>query len=448
MLTVLGLLLTVYLGFLITYIFSSKLHPFERLGLSYLLGIGFLTYLMFLSFLIGFRFTLVNTLLVMAVTIMILLLLVRNKVKYFFLDINKLLSSPKFSLVEKIMLVILIILFIYSLVNSLYWPISDWDALAIYDFRAKIFAITGSMTEGINRGYFFGYPLLVSLANAWVYLLGGENPKFIYSLFYLSFIFVFYGIIRRQCSRRFSLLSILLLATTPSLFAHSMIVYTNLPYTVFLITGCLYLYLWTVNQKNDFLFLSALLTGLSTWTRSTEPFWLTNILIIIGSSLIKKNYQSIFWFLLIFLLIQQPWKIYESQMIGQNYSTAGQITSSILVMLNNLEISRIKQVIEYLYRNVVLSWQPLFTFFLVCLVLERRKFIKSHRLAIFLMILFNFFILLGGTYVLSINYSVWQKIPGSAERMSMFFLPLFLAYLVLFFCSQETAGKKEKNIIV
>lgn len=439
MLITFGLLLTVLFGLLLTYVLSSRLHSIERLGLAYLLGIGLLTYLMFLLYLIGFKFILINTLILLIVSVIILFILTRNRIKRWFSEIKKLFVVSKLLSTEKALLSLLVVLFIYSFVNNLYWPVADWDALAIYDFRAKVFAATGSMTEGINRGYFFGYPLLVSLANTLVYLLGGDNPKFIYSLFYISFIFVFYGVIRRLCSRRLALFIIVLLATTPSLFAHSMIVYTNLPYTAFLVTGVLYLYLWILKQNKEFLIFSALLMGLSTWTRSTEPFWLTNIFIVIGLSLVKKNYQAIFWYLFIFLLIQQPWKIYESQMIGQNYSTAGQITSSLSMMLANIEMSRIMQVFDYLYQNVISSWQPIFTLFLLCVVLSGR------RLIIFLLIiLINFLILLGGTYVLSINYSVWQKIPGSAERMSMFFMPLFLFYILLYLVPQNIS-KTEKQ---
>lgn len=444
MLVIIGLLLTVLFGLLITYVLSSRLHPVERLGLAYLLGIGLLTYLMFLSFLIGFKFTLINTLFILTLTIITLLVWARKIPDKFRLEMKELFFWPKFLFLEKILIFVLAILFIYSLVNSLYWPVADWDALAIYDFRAKVFAATGSMTEGINRGYFFGYPLLVSLADAWVYLLGGDNPKFIYSLFYISFSFIFYGILRRLCSRRLALFSTVLLATTPSLFAHSMIVYTNLPYTVFLVTGGLYLYLWILKQNKEFLIFSALLMGLSTWTRSTEPFWLTNLIIVIGFSLVKKNYQAIFWYLLFFLLIQQPWRIYESQMIGQNYSTAGQITSSISIMLKNIEINRIKQVIEYLYQNVISSWQPILTLFLLSLVLSGRRLFKSKIFIFLLIILINFLILLGGTYVLSINYSVWQKIPGSAERMSMFFIPLFLFYILLCLMPQKISKVKKE----
>ena len=209
MLVIFGLLLTVLFGFLVSYALSSRLHPIERLGLAYLLGIGLLTFLMFLSFLIGLKFTLINTLFVLTVATIILLLLTRNIRSKFRLEMKELFSLLKFSFIEKIFVFILIILFIYSLINSLYWPVADWDALAIYDFRAKVFAMTGGMAEGIDRGYFFGYPLLVSLANAWVYLLGGDNPKLIYSLFYISFIFVFYGVIRRLCSRRLALTHLL-----------------------------------------------------------------------------------------------------------------------------------------------------------------------------------------------------------------------------------------------
>src|SRR4030042_6796381 len=122
-----------------------------------------------------------------------------------------------------------------------------------------------------------------------------------------------------------ALLAVLLLVTTPSIFAHSMIVYTNLPYTIYLVMGAIYLYFWLVRKEVRYLALSGLMTGLSTWTRSTEPFWLTNLIIVFAFFLYKRKPLAILLYLLFFLPIQQSWKIFESRTIGQLYSTAGQI---------------------------------------------------------------------------------------------------------------------------
>lgn len=444
MLVFLGILLTVIFGLLVSLVISIKIHPLERVGLSYVLGLGLLTFLMFLSYLVGLKFTLANTMVILFVSIIFLLILTRKSLKSYFYELKALRKFPKFSFLEKLIIFGLVGLFIYSFVLSLYWPVADWDALAIYDFRAKVFAQTGSMREGISRGYFFGYPLLTSLADAWVYLLGGNNPKFIYSLFFLAFLLMFYGTTRQLVSRKVALLATLFLGTTPSLFSHSMIVYTNLPYTVYLVMGTVYVYFWLIRKKIGYLFLSALMIGLSTWTRSTEPFWLTILLVVLIYSFLGRRISPFLLYLLVFFSIQQPWKIFETK-VGQIYSTATQFSSSASIIFNNIDLARLRQVSEYLYKNVISSWQPLFSFFLIVVILQIKNILRAQSSVFLGMILINFILLLVGTYIFSFNYSVWEKIPGSAERMSMFFLPLFLFYIFSSKLFQKTFKKENKN---
>jgi len=429
MLVFLGILLTVIFGLLVSLVISIKIHPLERLGLSYVLGVGLLTFLMFIGYLVGLKFTLANTLIILLVSIILLLILTGKSLKSYFYELKTLRKFPKLSPLEKLIIFILVGLLIYSFIYSLYWPVADWDALALYDFRAKLFAYTGGMEEGINRGYFFGYPLLISLADAWIYLLGGDNPKFVYSLFFFAFALMFYGAIRRIGSRKMALLAVLLLVTTPSIFAHSMIVYTNLPYTIYLVMGAIYLYFWLVRKEVRYLALSGLLTGLSTWTRSTEPFWLTNLIIVFALFLYKRKPSTILLYLLFFLPIQQAWKIYESQMAGKVFSTASQISVSLSTVLTGIDFDRVQQVLGYLYQNVISSWYLIFILFLVIIFLQIKNLFHQKNFIFLIIISLNFLLLLVGTYIFSFHYSVWERIPGSAERMSMFFLPMFLFYI-------------------
>lgn len=429
MLVFLGILLTVLFGLLVSLVISVKIHPLERLGLSYVLGLGLLTFLMFLGYVVGLKFTLTNTTVILLVSIIFLLILTRNSIKSFFRELKALKKFPSFSLSEKLIIFVLVGLFIYSFVLSLYWPVADWDALALYDFRAKIFVDTGAMVEGIRRGYFFGYPLLSSLADAWIYFLGGNNPKFIYSLFFFTFILMFYGATRRIGARRTALLSTLLLATTSSIFSHSTMVYTNLPYTVYLVMGTVYLYFWLIKKETGYLFLSALMIGLSTWTRSTEPFWLTTLVIVVLYSLVRKKPTQLLLYLLIFFSIQQPWKIYESQMAGKAFSTTSQISVGLSTVLTGIDFDRIRQVLEYIYQNVISFWYPILLLFLAVIFLQIKNFFRQQNLIFLIMIIINFLFLLVGTYIFSFSPFQWKEIPGSAARMSMFFIPLFIFYV-------------------
>ena len=441
MLVILGILLTVFLGLLVSFLISFKMSLWERAGAAYLLGIGILTLFMFFLMWVRIKLTLESTSEILIVLLVIFFALTHQKAKLFFRELKSLTLFPRFSGWERVIVFVIICLLGYSLLSSLYWPIADWDALALYDFRAMTFVKTGYIDEGIRQGYFFGYPLLSSLANSWVYFLGGHNPKFIYSLFFISFVFMFYGVTRKFSSKMMSLIAVLFLATTPSLFSHSMIAYTNLPYAVYFSVGTIYLYLWMIKSENHYLFLSASMIGLSTWMRSSEPFWLVNLVTVVLCSLYKKKFFAIFQYGFLFFLIQQPWRFYESHMIGSSYSSTSQITDSTTTLLTKIDFVRMEKVIVYLYKNVVSSWQPLSLLFLVILALEVSKRVLNVRLLC--IILANFLLLVCGTYVFTFSYSYWENIPGSAGRMSMFFLPLFLYYIFSSRIVQEFFSNKK-----
>ena len=60
----LGIILTVILGFLVTALISQKMHVVERIGASYMLGLGFLTLGMFIYSALGIKITLFNKVIV------------------------------------------------------------------------------------------------------------------------------------------------------------------------------------------------------------------------------------------------------------------------------------------------------------------------------------------------------------------------------------------------
>ena len=318
-----------------------------------------------------------------------------------------------------------------------------WDALALYDFRGKIIAQQGFYTQIANNFFWFtGYPLFTSLGHTLVYLFGGNNPQFFYSLIYISFIFVFYGAIREFVSRKVGLITTLILASTPVIFDHSTFAYTNLPYSVFLSMGSIYLFVWFAKKKGvGYLILAAIMTGLSTWTRSTEPFWIVNILLLLALSLFKykKYLVSSLIYIFSFLLIREPWVMVNYYILNDTgekkapliVSEAASYASALFGVSFNFE--RISEIFKFVYANVIVSWYPLLFLFLFCLIINTKTLFKRVS-SFFLIIFFLYFsLLLYATYVYSLSISYWFTIPDSARRMAMFFMPLMIYYVGLTF---------------
>ena len=423
---ILGISLITFLGYLISHHLLRKISIFERLGLSYLLGMGIFTFAIFLSNLVGIGFSRLNSLVLLILFILVAYFALRLRV----IRLGKEDHFESFRKLNPIVIILslgILACLLYNFVISVYWPVGDWDAIALYDFRAKVFLHFSDLDSAIkSSGYFLGYPLLTSLTHTFIYQLGGENPKVIYFLFYLSFLLVFYGFSHRFVSRETSILTTLLLSTQIQIFSHASIAYTNLVFTIYFSLSAFYLYAWIRQQKSSLLILSAILLGLSSWTRSSEPFWLVNLVILFIYSIKNKKLLSLFLYPSVFLFLYQIWKSYEAHFASTIYSNpVSLVEGSLSVFFANLSLERFREVINFIFKNSLGGWNSLVLLLVVSLLLGLRFKIRRDFLTILLGCIL---LLIFGTYVFSVIYPGWMNIPDSAKRMSMVFIPIIVLY--------------------
>ena len=427
------LLITFGIGFPLALWIAPKHNPTGRLGLSYLLGVGIFTLIEYITNLLGLKLTFGHSVLIFMVLSLPLTLFQRTRYKNFWNEFMK--SNKNFhpGTAEKITLGAIVFFIVSSFVNTLYWPVYVWDALTLYDFRAHVFVQTGfikSALAGLSSSFYYFYPLLTSLAHSTVYLAGGQYPQFLYSMFYLSLALVFYGFLREFISQKLSLIFTLVLLTAPRMFEQSIISYTNLTYMTYFSLAVIYFYIWDKKRTGGYLILSAILTGLATWTRSLEPFWLATFGIIIVVSLYRKRFFDPILFAVFFFPIQQVWKIFQSS-LGQGSSTVSEVTTSASFLANMFNIEKWAGVLSYLYGNVILLWGPLFVLFIAVSVIslttkERRKW--------FLMVLITWGLLAFfaiATYGFTFYVGWYGGVSDSAARVSMVFYPLFVFCIAL-----------------
>lgn len=164
-----------------------------HLGVSFPIGMGILTWLFYLTNLFGIRFSVYSLFFVFSITGILLFFLSYNHFISFLSGlwlVSKYYWKKEKSLQEYLLIFLIIFLCLASLVYTIYWPVYAWDSLALYDFRARSFAQSGYMSEAIESGYFWSYPLMTSVSHTLFYLLGIDNPQFIYTFFYISIIFL------------------------------------------------------------------------------------------------------------------------------------------------------------------------------------------------------------------------------------------------------------------
>lgn len=441
-------------GYLLALIFLPKANFFEKFAIGFLLSIGFLTLLMFLLNIVGVKFGLTESTLIMVsmITLFGLINIIKfdkkykfsiRSCKYVLLAIKaKYLTLNRY---DKVLMLLIFLFFTSSLFSNYYWPVRTWDSLTLYDFRAKYFFETGYMESLFGERYYLGHGMMNSLTHTWLYLIGVTNPMFIYSLIYISFITSFYFAIRRKSKVTSSLAFTLILTIAIDVFNHSIIAYSNLAYAVYMSLGFIYLYLGYRDKDTKMILLSSLLVGLSTWVRDPEPFWAVAIfLTIIVGYFSKRYYLPIIYGFFVFL-IRSPWVNYRKSKVLE-LTTGLQDTNPLEVILKNpLMFNKMYDVINFVNENVLSLYGYLLLAFLLLLV-DRRVKNGLGLFILFTMVIGSLSLVYAGVYVSSLTYDKWYVVGDSVRRMTMFLAPTTLfAVSELFRLNRSIGVKNQKS---
>ena len=434
----LGVVFVFILGYLVVLLVEQETRFLERIFLAFPIGMGLFTFLMFLINLTGVSLEAENLILTFFVTFSLLGLLIRVKrIKIIPGELQRP-TSKTISFIKKfkINFFSLMILFgifaivVRSLILNLVWPPETWDTISLYDFRALRFFETKSLASVIlttgsreEISYNYSYPFLTSLSHSFVYIFDYNNPRFLYTFFYISLVGSFFYILRRKIGAGPALLFSGFLAADPEYVYHSTVEYTNLPYAVYFGLGALLAIYGITARKKGYLMLSAICIGLSTWTRSQEPFWIVPALLVMGSFFLRKKFASItpYLYVVIILFFRQSWLSYVGSISrGMNWPDMNLVQTSF-----SIDIKKIALSILYAFKNTL--WRRKASFFILLLSLvhvfsEKRVTKYLNELILLGLCLSIIFV---GTYFFSVNFRWWDQIGDSVTRMSMFLLPLF-----------------------
>ena len=171
--------------------------------------------------------------------------------------------------------------------RGFYLPIRGWDAISLYDARARMFLSglslgelkTLSQYDDFNYYYYLSYPPMTSVIHTTLYSTGFSGVMWVYALFYMSFIYYLYLLLKKlEINRLLKISLFAAVAFNPLIIGQMNIAYTNLPMMAFQ-TGSLYYlikYIW--DRNNKFLIISAMLLSFANWTRNLEPIFIGFVL--------------------------------------------------------------------------------------------------------------------------------------------------------------------------
>jgi hypothetical protein len=446
MVTILFTVVILISGYLLGSLILKNISSIGRFGLSIGLGMLIFSIIPFIQLLFGIALSRNSVYLLIVLVLLILGFL--NYTRKSISGRSKKLDFPDSSIFlkdeGKYFFMLMIVVGVVLIFITLYFPISAWDALTLYDFRGKVLS-QGLLLKDLqsldsfdryNEGYYFAYPMSTSLIHALYYLVGSNSPQIIYPLIFFSLVIFFYYLMSHYVSRRLSLSLSLILVTSNVLFQHATMPYTNLPYAYFYFVSTALLVVYILEKKDlGLLIVSALFLAGSSWMRFVEPFYLINILILMFFCFRKQvSVVSMILYSLPVLILRGLWgitlRIYAPDTFLNSIDYSLLLKSLFSLPVDSLKLA-LSAYIGFVNQNALL-----FSIFLVSAVLFVLKgnYKDWSPEKIYLLIVFSdFLIILAGTFIIGIVLPGRSEVYDSLGRFGLFLFPLiiFAAGLIL-----------------
>ena len=329
-----GLFVAWLLGYLIVYVFDreKKLPVLEGAALSYLIGQGSITLLLFLSFLLPIaRQPLVVTLLVMA---MFVLKLFFDKKKRWISPAGSIAGLGSFIRNKKNIFIILLLTVLiaslaikisYSLVETCSKPEYAWDASGNWTLigKSSFYAEKYRPDKVIEvlKNHVSGYPRAVSLMHHWLFWWMGEAndqwSKIIFPIELLCLLIIFYYGLKPVRGKLGALIFTYFLCSVPLFLYHATIGYADLTKTTYFAVGIIYFYRWLQTKQNNYFWFFAFPLAFTTWIKMEG-----RLLYAIGLALLlfylwhgckeslKNRILYVGKYLSLFVIIGLPWQLF------------------------------------------------------------------------------------------------------------------------------------------
>jgi len=301
-------------------------------------------------------------------------------------------------------------------------PVTDWDALTLYDFRALIVNKTGFFSSpAIVSNYFLGYPPFTSIGHLFGYIFDFYGVKMFYSALILSLSLTFYGLCRKYSSSLSSILATALVITHPLVVSQTYFAYTNLPYMIYYGLASIYLIQWTQSRSHKDMLVAGILFAGSSWIRAAEPLYILAILNALVFLFLFKRFKN--WHHLLLLLTPfffREWWFYHINNTREAFNIHSPVSSELLSSQTDMLDHGIR-VINFVFKYAISDfiWLLILAAFAAFFALKQKNLLaiaSSVFVSSIVAVLFY------GTYVFSKSFEAWENIPDSLTRLSMILL--------------------------
>jgi hypothetical protein len=339
--------------------------------------------------------------------------------------------------------IILAIIFVLGFSFFLNWQKKslDWDAVALYDARAK-FLLAGfkfsemvslSIYDNKNSYYYLMYPPYTSIAHYFWYRAGFNQPVvLLYSFYLVLFAWGLYTLTKERLGSTWSLIFVILVIANKDIFLSSLNGYTNLPFSIYLTLGILLLANYLKEEKNWQLFYGVFLIGTSQWIRIIEPIWISAIFAYLFLAIKKKNAKLALasFFLIAFCLLEYFSWNYFSIVIAKNPKIFQISVIDFIEALLGFFTGSLIGVFLFFIKKTGISFLINISGILTRFPSNKKDDYNKDLLFLKWVIIINIFIYFWGLYAISILADWWKEMGSSLVRSSSFMLPIS-TYLIL-----------------
>ncbi|MBD3426352.1 MAG: hypothetical protein GF409_03860 [Candidatus Omnitrophica bacterium] len=364
----------------------------EILPLSFFLGAGFVSFQFLTLYLFDRGFSMLNIIALpgfMLLTIAAIWLR-GDQVRPAAVRIK---PAQKVAVVEKMLAAGILIQLVWVLLQVFPMPVHSHDAVANYAFKAKIISLSGAIPDGF---FTWGeatmshpdYPLLLPLVASWIYAFTGFSyfgVNLLMPVVYISFLVLFYAILRKSFPRKYSLLAVFVLATIPQITNYATIMYADLLLGAFVSCGFLYLVQYIRGAERADLLLAAALFAISIWVKNEGMvfagcFWAALIFFYANSDMIarkrmRKEFVTAF---LLMCVITAPWLTVRMQAAANSDLDISALTFSRFIQ----NLKDIPLFLNFLQQEVFgpKKWNIFWVVFIAVLIWKRKLLCRGDRL--------------------------------------------------------------------
>lgn len=323
-LTILGM--TTLLGIMFIFVIRGRSNNLEFVSLSFPIGAGVLTLILFISSWLGLPYT-KTSLIGISIGFFVVLscgvILVRSKGGRNQAQADAVSFSEVSLGLCMLFFAILLLCFVVVAYLSVARSYSTWDAIGIWGIKGYGIAKEGTIFAGERWGsHGLTYPLNIPLQISIFRLLDGDvlpGSKLIFPMYFISLILGAYRFWKEYIEWKFAAMGALFLASLPIVFEHGTIGYANLPFTTYLILGLLQVIDGISKRDARGQMLGGLLLGLATWTRPEGIFLVIFALgaVLTGSRVLKFGEIRLFAVGSPIILIAGTWQGFSASIGSQ-----------------------------------------------------------------------------------------------------------------------------------